>query len=57
MITAKEEGRFARLKNNKLLVDNRIIEKTDDTVNNLNRDLPWSALISPVFRRLALRHA
>ena len=40
MITAKEEGKVARLKNDKLQVDNRIIETTNDTVTNINLDLP-----------------
>ena len=44
MITAKEEGRVARLNNDKLLVDNRIIETMNDTVNNINLDLPGRAL-------------
>ena len=44
MITANEEGKVVRLKNEKLMVDNRIIETTNDTVTNINLDLPGRAL-------------
>jgi len=44
MMTAKEEGKTARLKKDKLLIDNRIVESTHDAVTDLNLDLSGRAL-------------